>query len=71
VILLNRADINRLGLQIDQRVTVRSEVGSMSALARAFDIRAGNALMYYPEANLLVPATTDPDRRRPRSNRCW
>jgi len=42
-------------------VTVRSAVGAMPRiLVRAYDIRAGNALMYYPEANLLVPTTTDP-----------
>jgi hypothetical protein len=32
---------------------------------REFDIRAGNALMYYPEANVLVPTTTDPQSRTP------
>jgi molybdopterin-dependent oxidoreductase alpha subunit len=61
VILLNRADIERLGLRIDQRVTVRSSAGAMPGiLVRAYDIRAGNALMYFPEANALVPTTTDP-----------
>jgi len=34
-------------------------------LVRAFNIRAGNALRYYPEANLLVPTTTDPDSKTP------
>ena len=66
VILMNHADIQRLGLHVNQRVTVRSAVGSISGiLVRAFDIRAGNALMYYPEANVLVPTTTDPDSKTP------
>ncbi len=66
VILLNRADIERLGLRVDQRVTVRSAVGSLSGiLVREYDIRAGNALMYFPEANVLVPTTTDPDSKTP------
>ena len=65
VILLNRADIDRLGLRVDQRVRVRSETGSLSVLVRAFDIRLGNALMYYPEANVLVPAHTDPRSKTP------
>jgi anaerobic selenocysteine-containing dehydrogenase len=66
VILMNRADIRRLGLRIDQRVTVRSSVGAMTGiLVRAFDIRAGNALMYYPEANVLVPAEVDPLSKTP------
>jgi molybdopterin-dependent oxidoreductase alpha subunit len=60
VILMNREDIRRLGLRVDQRVTVRSAAGALSGiLVRAHDIRAGNALMYFPEANVLVPATTD------------
>ena len=66
VILLNRADIDRLGLKVDQRVTVRSPAGEMRGIhVREFDIRAGNALMYYPEANVLVPVTTDPRSRTP------
>jgi anaerobic selenocysteine-containing dehydrogenase len=66
VILLNRQDIKRLGLRINQRVTVRSSTGIMrDILVRAYDIRAGNALMYYPEANVLVPTTTDPGSKTP------
>jgi len=66
VILLNRADIARRGLRVDQPVTVRSAVGAMRGiLVREFDIRAGNALMYYPEANVLVPTTIDPLSRTP------
>jgi molybdopterin-dependent oxidoreductase alpha subunit len=66
VILLNRADIDRLGLRVNQRVTVRSAAGTMSnILVREYDIRAGNALMYYPEANVLVPAVTDPGSKTP------
>lgn len=66
VILLNKVDIARLGLQVDQRVTVRSAVGSLSQiLVREYDIRAGNALMYFPEANVLVPTMTDPLSKTP------
>jgi molybdopterin-dependent oxidoreductase alpha subunit len=66
VILLNQGDIRRLGLYVDQRVTVRSSAGQMSGiLVRQYDIRAGNALMYYPEANVLVPTTTDPLSKTP------
>jgi hypothetical protein len=53
-------------LQIDQPVIVRSSAGEMKGiLVRAFDIRSGNALMYYPEANVLVPTTTDALSRTP------
>jgi anaerobic selenocysteine-containing dehydrogenase len=66
VILMNRTDIARLGLRVDQQVTVRSSVGVMAGIrVRAFDIRAGNALMYFPEANVLVPTTTDPASKTP------
>jgi molybdopterin-dependent oxidoreductase alpha subunit len=66
VILMSREDVERLGLRPDQRVTVRSEVGSLSnILVRIFDIRAGNALMYFPEANVLAPTTTDPQSKTP------
>jgi hypothetical protein len=35
-------------------------------LVRPFpQIRAGNALMYYPEANILVPRTADPYSKTP------
>ena len=47
-------------------MTVRSRVGQMTAiLVREFDIRAGNAAMYYPEANVLVPTDADPESRTP------
>jgi anaerobic selenocysteine-containing dehydrogenase len=66
VILMNRDDITRLNLCLDMRVTVRSATGTMSGIrVREFDVRAGNAVMYYPEANILVPTTTDPLSRTP------
>lgn len=66
VILMNRADIERLGLTVDQPVIVQSAVGQMRGiLAREFDIRQGNALMYYPEANVLVPGAVDPRSKTP------
>jgi molybdopterin-dependent oxidoreductase alpha subunit len=66
VILMNRMDIERLGLRVDQQVKVSSTAGSLSGiLVREYDIRAGNALMYFPEANVLVPRTVDPDSKTP------
>jgi molybdopterin-dependent oxidoreductase alpha subunit len=67
VILLHPDDISRLGLKADQRVTVRNETGELAnILVRQFpEIRAGNALMYYPEANVLVPRHADPHSRTP------
>lgn len=66
VILLNQEDFERLGLKPNQLVTVKSTVGEMRRqLARPFDIRSGNALMYYPEANVLVPGDVDPLSKTP------
>jgi molybdopterin-dependent oxidoreductase alpha subunit len=66
VILMNPVDISRLGLEPEQRVTVRSDTGRMPGiLVRPFDIRAGNALMYFPEANVLVPRAADARSKTP------
>jgi anaerobic selenocysteine-containing dehydrogenase len=66
VILMSRADIERLGLEIDQRVTVKSDAGTMpNILVRAIDIKPGNAAMYFPEANVLVPNGVDPASKTP------
>ncbi len=66
VILLNPGDMQHLGLVTNDRVTVRSTTGSMGPiLARPFDIRQGNAMMYYPEANTLVPRLLDPLAKTP------
>jgi len=66
VILMSQQDIARLGLKVDQRVSVTSEAGAMhDILVRACDIKPGNAAMYYPEANVLVPTTVDPASKTP------
>jgi molybdopterin-dependent oxidoreductase alpha subunit len=66
VVLLNESDIVRLGLRVDQRVRVRSATGEMRhQRVRAFDVRPGNAMMYYPEANALVPRDVDPESKTP------
>ena len=67
VILIHPDDFKRLGLRPETRVSVRSEVGVLSGLlARSYEkIKPGNALMYYPEANVLVPRHLDPESRTP------
>ena len=67
VILINPKDMERLGLVNDQPVTVGSDTGRMhNILAREFEeIRDGNAVMYFPESNILVPRTVDPQSRTP------
>jgi molybdopterin-dependent oxidoreductase alpha subunit len=66
VVLMNPMDLSRLGLEPDQRVTVMSDAGSIGGvLARPYDIHEGCALMYYPEANALVPTDVDPQSKTP------
>jgi molybdopterin-dependent oxidoreductase alpha subunit len=66
VVLMSVEDMQRLGLQPDQPVTVRSPAGALHhQLVRPFDIRVGNAAMYYPEANVLVPRDVDPQSKTP------
>lgn len=66
VILMNADDIERLGLAANQAVTVRSCAGVMHDIrVRPFEITSGNAAMYFPEANVLVPTTVDPQSKTP------
>ena len=67
VILIHPSDFGRLQIEPEQRVTVRSSTGELQhILARPFEeIRPGNALMYYPEANILIARTADPQSRTP------
>lgn len=67
VILLNPTDMERFGLNENQLVTVRSATGALQdILARPYaDIRAGNALMYYPESNVLVSRKVDQQSKTP------
>jgi anaerobic selenocysteine-containing dehydrogenase len=67
IIALHPDDIARLGLTADGRCHVSSDTGRMeNIVVRAFpDIRPGNAFMYYPEANVLVPRSSDPSSKTP------
>ena len=67
VILMHQDDLDRLNLKHNQSVTVCNETGELTGiLARRFnEIRPGNALMYYPEANELVARHADPGSRTP------
>lgn len=66
IILLNPDDIHRFGLKDDDEVEVRSPAGVMAKIkVRSFAIKAGNAMMYFPEANVLVPRWVDPVAKTP------
>lgn len=66
VVLMNRKDIESLGLSAGSRVTVSNETGAMHDILLApYDIARGCVAMYYPEANVLVPRTVDPQSGTP------
>ena len=67
VILLHPDDIARFGLKPGQATTIRSKTGEMTnIIATPFEkIRPGNAAMYYPECNILVPRSADPRSHTP------
>ncbi len=60
VVLMNPEDILVLGFKENDLVTLRSATGVMRHVkVRAFDIRRGNILGYYPETNVLTSTETD------------
>src|SRR5262249_30318333 len=66
VILMHADDMGRLGLAVDQTVRVASATGEMRyQRVRPFDVRLGNAMMYCPEANILIPRDVDPESKTP------
>lgn len=67
IVLVHPDDIRRMGLEAESRVSVCSMTGRLdNILLRAYeDIKPGNALMYYPEANVLVSREVDPLSKTP------
>lgn len=65
-ILMNQADINALGIAVGDYADIHSAQGEMQAVkVFAFDIPRGNAMAYYPEANVLIATTHDPRSKTP------
>ncbi|TWT35673.1 Formate dehydrogenase H [Posidoniimonas corsicana] len=67
VILMHPDDIQRFGLRAGGKVTVSGPAGRMQHVTAVEHpaIRAGNAAMYYPEANALVSRDLDPGSKTP------
>lgn len=60
-ILMNAADVQRAGLAEHQQVTVKGDRGQLDQVEIICGlIREGAALMFYPEANAIFKARTDP-----------
>lgn len=66
IIFMNNEDINSLGIQEGARVAVENETGILeNQKVVAYPIKSGNVMMYYPEANILVPREYDNKSRTP------
>jgi anaerobic selenocysteine-containing dehydrogenase len=60
VVLMNPQDMRSLGLAENDLVNLKSQTGFMGNVkVRAFDIKTGNVLGYYPETNVLISNKTD------------
>ena len=65
-ILMNPQDLAASGLRAHQRVTVQGEAGLLEHIEIIpGSVRSGAALMFYPEANVLMRAETDPGSGTP------
>jgi anaerobic selenocysteine-containing dehydrogenase len=59
--LINQVDINKIGLDQGETVTLKNDTGAMSEQkVMAYPIKQGNIMVYYPESNNLVPLKFDP-----------
>ncbi len=67
VILMHEEDLKRFNLADGDHVRIVGPAGEMRQViaTKHNDIRAGNAAMYYPEANVLVDRGVDPKSRTP------
>ncbi len=66
VLFMHGDDIARLGMQAGDRVDVSNATGTMQNLELAdYPIKPGNVMAYFPEANVLVPQSTDERSRTP------
>jgi molybdopterin-dependent oxidoreductase alpha subunit len=65
VVLMHKDDLGRFNLKENDHVTLTSSAGQLTLLAREADIRQGNAAIYYPEANVLVPSISDEESKTP------
>lgn len=65
-ILMNSEDVAQAGFENHQRVTVQGDAGKLDNIEIICGaVRQGAALMFYPEANVLMKAHIDPRSQTP------
>ena len=66
VVLMHPQDMAICGYADNVKVTIRTDTGEMRDLkVRPFDVRRGNIMVYYPEANVLIPKNLDSESKTP------
>ena len=66
VVLMNKSDIQKLGLYQGDTVDLHSATGKMEAVKiQSFDIAEGNVATYFPEANKLISTAIDRRSKTP------
>ncbi len=65
-VLMNAGDMRKLGLVNGDKAGLCSQYGKMEAVdVYRFDLPAGNAMAYFPEANVLIGKDSDPRSKTP------
>ncbi len=54
-VVLAPEELERLGLAAGEPVVVRSEAGELAGRVRPGPVEPGTVMMFWPEANVLVP----------------
>lgn len=66
VVMMNPDDMALCGYTPGCRVNISTPTGSMSGVkVQPFAVRAGNIMVYYPEANILIPRAVDARSKTP------
>ncbi len=61
-VVLSETDCERIGVREGDQVVVRSATGRLDATVQIGEIRSGTAMMYWPEANVLIArGVSDPE----------
>jgi len=67
-VLISADDLAKLGAAGGQRVRVRSQFGTLSGTLQVAPIKPGNLQVHWPEGNVLLGPTVDPDSLEPDYN---
>ena len=66
VVLMHPEDMEQRGWRENDTVTVKNSTGALPGQKLVpYPITPGNIMMYFPEANVLVPRAADPQSRTP------